>query len=108
MRISDWSSDVCSSDLALAVIDLDDIAVTRAAADERHAARRGGEDGGAARAGEIQPRMHRAGAGEGVMTIAVAGRKHQHMRGLARGNRDQRAFEHFHADRKSTRLNSSH
>src|SRR3546814_1100715 len=63
---------------ALAVVDLDDIAVTRAAADERHAARRRGEDRGAERPGEIEPGVHRARAGEGIVAIAVARREHQH------------------------------
>src|SRR3546814_9705437 len=105
MRISDWSSDVCSSDLARLV---------------------GGEpaadDGGGA------PGLHEQGHGEVVVrshaALHVAGTDHRDLDALAPQHAAQRlapypdgglggtvgggAGKAAEGDRKSTRLNSSH
>ena len=57
---------------ALAMIDLDDIAIARLLADEADAPGCGSEDRRADRAGEIEPGVHRTGAGEGIAAIAIA------------------------------------
>src|SRR3546814_2389042 len=44
MRISDWSSDVCSSDLALPAVDLQDEVVLLVEVERRDRVRRGDED----------------------------------------------------------------
>src|SRR3546814_7735267 len=91
MRISDWSSDVCSSDLADLVVAVARVAVRAA--------------------GALQDRQHqRLDAG-----LAVAAGDGDHPGGAGvlhrRGERGQRALgvgdQHLR-DRKSTRLNSSH
>src|SRR3546814_8043777 len=51
---------------ALAMIDLDDIAIARLPADEADAARRGGEDRGADRAAEVEASVQCTRAGEGI------------------------------------------
>src|SRR3546814_5534774 len=106
LRISDWSSDVCSSDLARDALGIDEGVVEGAeqklaAPDEpfagsaRHAAGDGLEKGAARRV---------EGVGDDGAGILVAfGRQHRaHAREL------RAAAVMVGGDRKSTRLNSSH
>src|SRR3546814_2250368 len=108
MRISDWSSDVCSSDLRGADVDLlaDAPAVEERGGDggeepARHdiakpaQAERGRPDIAAEPERRIKLRLRRADAGRGGRQRAFA---RPHVRPLGNGL----------GDRKSTRLNSSH
>ena len=83
------------------MIDLDDIAITRFGTNEADAAGGGGEDRRANRAAEIEPGVHGAGAGERIAAIAKARRHHQHIGGVARGDGDEGAFEHLHAEQRA-------
>src|SRR3546814_2160826 len=98
MRISDWSSDVCSSDLPRfsAIIELRAHGAKPRLRDAvRRAAVRGDE------AAPPQPvEQRQAGVRKNVAVAGEAQRLHD-MAGFAAPMAD-------HADRKSTRLNSSH
>src|SRR3546814_1240736 len=100
MRISDWSSDVCSSDLA---VDLDRIELVEPLALEQRQRRNVVE--GIAEIGEqeLPPVVLRQrGEAFGEQPVALA---------IDRGQvapRADRIEPRPHADRKSTRLNSSH
>src|SRR3546814_7340466 len=107
MRISDWSSDVCSSDLALVTLALDDLEEHRpddvlgedlqqAAAVRR---RRAVDQDLAGR----EPREVLAVARQAAVDLLVVGIRHAFLESdaLALEGRDG-------GDRKSTRLNSSH
>src|SRR3546814_6159001 len=93
MRISDWSSDVCSSDLVLEVLH---------------------EDGGDIEAGEIVDLGEGAGVAERVVDRDRPGR--QLLQQLLHPARRQRVADRLEegvaalgvAARKGTRLNSSH
>src|SRR3546814_6232665 len=97
MRISDWSSDVCSSDLEEAPVAKRDIgdhhrAIMKGAIGLPMAVGQVADDGAvdpAARCHDDRPRAYLA-------QLSVAGIGHQHMLGVGGA-----------ADRKSTRLNSS-
>src|SRR3546814_6899564 len=126
MRISDWSSDVCSSDLFvgrrigdvdpdLAVDDLHRVAPEPVAADQRLSAGKvelpvmpvAGEDAVSAAALRERPFHQRVAL---VRAAVVAGED----AAGAGENRDllaarlEEVTSLFHQDRKSTRLNSSH
>src|SRR3546814_8448184 len=88
------------------MIDLDDIAIARLPADEADAARRGGEDRGADRAAEVEASVQCTRAGEGIAAIAKSRRHHQHVGGVARRHRDERALEHFHAEQRAVERRS--
>src|SRR3546814_8706580 len=120
MRISDWSSDVCSSDLvapfisdeAVTVEDLPILLANTVGGDDRHDVRHGAAQHGAA--------PHPAGVQIGIIGLRSYGRwKEQHF--SAHQRHDARSFRiplvpAYAAanrsvaglDRKSTRLNSSH
>src|SRR3546814_6350875 len=87
MRISDWSSDVCSSDLSL-MLTRGDVGMQR------------GPDGGRYRIDRMSLRPAVLMIHQETLIVAFdKTRPHQ----LGHGPADRR-----HADRKSTRLNSSH
>src|SRR3546814_6205289 len=92
MRISDWSSDVCSSDLA--VVDLDQIAVAAGAPRALDVAVCGRSARRADRAGNIDAGVHRRAAAEGIAAhpegagIAKIGAER-----VDRGDRDHAMFE---------------
>src|SRR3546814_7273553 len=103
LRISDWSSDVCSSDLFARFEDIEAVAVERLAIEARIAHRD----------------EHRALIGLGLDRQAGACIHHyigidgRTMLRRRRGRAPQAAHDHprrkaGHGDRKSTRLNSSH
>src|SRR3546814_7375228 len=100
MRISDWSSDVCSSDLAtllrLAPVELD--------LGHPLAQRAVGEDGGRIAVGDDQRRMS-SGSAQPAREVGGNGRAGQ--RGAAAVDDDPLVAVR-QLDRKSTRLNSSH
>src|SRR3546814_2521190 len=108
MRISDWSSDVCSSDLVAAA--LDEEAGDAAGAEQR--------EGGVERdmAVGVGRHLRHLDAGlpiglEAGRLVALVGHQQRRVLGRARhqvmGERQpQAAIDH--QDRKSTRLNSSH
>src|SRR3546814_9252512 len=99
MRISDWSSDVCSSDLSGKIISAFDMARTLAfGADWCNAAR-----GFMFALGCVQSRScHTDRCPTGVATQDKA-----RQRALVVPDKAERV-RNFHQDRKSTRLNSSH
>src|SRR3546814_3410486 len=98
MRISDWSSDVCSSDLGVDEDDGDAVAFLQVAAVQLGGQRL--EPGAVAGGGAVV--QADAGAGIGVGgNVVVAGR-------IARLQVALVAEEAEHEDRKSTRLNHSH
>src|SRR3546814_9757546 len=108
MRISDWSSDVCSSDLYLVVA----IPMRATLAADRHVL------------GMIAPRERARLVGPvadgNAVPVGAAHRLHSAIAGLPRGERRHRLCRTIIAvgvridalrneeDRKSTRLNSSH
>src|SRR3546814_5246390 len=101
MRISDWSSDVCSSDLPEAAAELQDGAAVPSPA---------GCPVGRGE-GEVDPLAH----GEAIDALQQQGEAEAAFqldddRWLIAPAGDQIAAAHlrFHGDRKSTRLNSSH
>src|SRR3546814_6808623 len=98
MRISDWSSDVCSSDLLVRDRDL---AVE--GADVRIGAGRFGRDGDA---GQVECRLHRIGVGAARADRAFDAAEQVDL--IADVEPDVIAFALDRTDRKSTRLNSSH
>src|SRR3546814_10234826 len=105
MRISDWSSDVCSSDLADREDDLDHLVERRLVA------------GGAERAGVLLA-LHRLQRGVGIEHPAAARAEHVPRQleeaepgGMQEGGNGLLFVEPLpggKGDRKSTRLNSSH
>src|SRR3546814_1917752 len=100
MRISDWSSDVCSSDLGVRIHALDVRGVRAAAVDDDHL--RG--DRGAVVA--LVPRRGRdADAGT---VVEHERRVAPEVEGMLAVDLDVRVAPDPVADRKSTRLNSSH
>src|SRR3546814_9565585 len=126
MRISDWSSDVCSSDLEFAVTGycgLQDAAVEAgyhaevAALTARH-----GFDAEAARRQRLrgwvaaEDEWRNRGLGGNRAWCAGEGATHaRHFQAIARGDLQARTIQrqrpqrqHVGRDRKSTRLNSSH
>src|SRR3546814_1648229 len=103
MRISDWSSDVCSSDLAARRIAFDDAALHALLVGEaiRMLARRIGEL-------VVAPDQFERRAGPGLYVIA-AGQPLAAQPGVGEVLPDALDGAGQHAlDRKSTRLNSSH
>src|SRR3546814_10066236 len=104
MRISDWSSDVCSSDLADGAVDLAHVVV------QQHVGGAGRIDAQAraddAGAGEV--RLHHVGLEEAVEKLAD--RHGPEADGLAHLALAEvvEALAEEQQDRKSTRLNSSH
>src|SRR3546814_10006683 len=120
MRISDWSSDVCSSDLSLRSFEPSFQNSARAIA-FKHGAVRSHQDGRPAeaiRAREILIRIEatrvaarRGNFGAGIGGAQRAGlilRAVNAIREIAGAKRRNRTLDHAHVDRKSTRLNSSH
>src|SRR3546814_1563831 len=105
MRISDWSSDVCSSDLAVAPRGVGARLEQRPAlalAEPRPEARRGG--GIIARPGE-QPHRQAVGLDLGLLEHARVAAELLRESAIDPGGVEPRAAAQ---DRKSTRLNSSH
>src|SRR3546814_9335500 len=99
MRISDWSSDVCSSDLAFAVerpVAIGTQVVAGEVAGDLAQPRQ--EAGRVLQALEVLP-----GGEEGILGDVLAGR---HVAGDRQCHRGDRVLAG--TDRKSTRLNSSH
>src|SRR3546814_5179285 len=97
MRISDWSSDVCSSDLAMRLgVNVDHVATLRQAR------------------GTVYPDPVEAGrialaAGATSITVHLReDRRHIQDRDVAALVASDRARINLEIDRKSTRLNSSH
>src|SRR3546814_7714700 len=120
MRISDWSSDVCSSDLACGQYQPrllrggEDVDVGRARV---RIVQRAHADEGDRRAGAgvmAPQRYPAAGAAHDLLSLAAAGRRVDGVRLAAKqfdtGGLDHRVERERAAglDRKSTRLNSSH
>src|SRR3546814_5584347 len=110
MRISDWSSDVCSSDLDLALrlaLDIDGAVLVGEPADERGGPdlrlRHEGRPRRAAEREDIEP-AHMIGDEQHVAPKPRAGGADAQARDPAGGVEKG----HDHRDRKSTRLNSSH
>src|SRR3546814_4143007 len=102
MRISDWSSDVCSSDLRLRLAAMIDMAVGEQDLLDRDAMMRGRR---------LQFRQIAAGIDEGALHRLGAPQQGAIL--LERGDGDDRGAERGlrhrpEIDRKSTRLNSSH
>src|SRR3546814_1791835 len=110
MRISDWSSDVCSSDLAAGSADLEE----GDPGDQPRAQQLAGADrlAGALRRGAAAPRPARAPAdraGDHRGTRAPPGGFHPRLRALRQAAVAAAAAGGVAAvNRKSTRLNSSH
>src|SRR3546814_9318956 len=117
MRISDWSSDVCSSDLGFALSGELRLAV------ERAPAQRAGERGDGQRRIEAAAVERASARGDGAVDVAVpAGGEIARVEAVEGGvelpagrrlpcdvaARIERAAGRGRADRKSTRLNSSH
>src|SRR3546814_15505367 len=104
MRISDWSSDVCSSDLAgqdaVAMRDLDHIAIAAALADETDLARCGGQDRLAHAARKIQARVKGRMAVERIAAIALAAAHHRRRRRLAGRDGEQARFQERSEERR--------
>src|SRR3546814_5564110 len=104
MRISDWSSDVCSSDLADIVTSEEraQLLVPNAAlrfSPERDAARASrGENGGVTSV--LVPRRGRRGRGGGDEQVTIGRGSRQTVYVVGENGQPQ--------DRQSTRLNSSH
>src|SRR3546814_5500870 len=89
MRISDWSSDVCSSDLQ------------RQQADDLDAL--------ADRQDQRRPGVHRAGRARDAPPVEpYMPRRDHRLRDAARARETQEPQQLVEPDRKSTRLNSSH
>src|SRR3546814_1858623 len=100
MRISDWSSDVCSSDLGQEGVEGDDL--------HAQAQRAFGDDAAdIATADQAERLLRQLDAHEAVL-FPLAGLR----RGVGFGNLARQREHHrdrmFGGDRKSTRLNSSH
>src|SRR3546814_3100609 len=137
MRISDWSSDVCSSDLPvagrdplqqasplLAIVELLLLQVLRQEMLDVGAKSAREQEGDEQQdAGEQEHGLHRAAPGAADAAHVVGGRRHE--RQVEAGAEDYRRAEHqalrqaksevtrlaaldVDEDRKSTRLNSSH
>src|SRR3546814_8814959 len=105
MRISDWSSDVCSSDLDLAHLAGGDILLA-----SRQGSLRLGKDSllDASAGGAIMEDGKTAGAAGGDVALLVDGTFHRkEMNELVLGG-DIRYYGSEGTDRKSTRLNSRH
>src|SRR3546814_4501932 len=104
MRISDWSSDVCSSDL-IAVADSPALMFARILAERAESAERlgefGDEIGAVGRAALLRNPAH-LGIADDLDRAAVTREVDDHVRPLAFGKREA------HQDRKGTRLNSGH
>src|SRR3546814_6497705 len=121
MRISDWSSDVCSSDLGLdgdverrdRFVGDDDLWVERQGASHAHALALAAREliRVAVEGGLVQPNQFEQFVGA-LVGIALAGAVGDRAvadnapDGVARVKRGERSLEN--QDRKSTRLNSSH
>src|SRR3546814_9206978 len=99
MRISDWSSDVCSSDLSYDLFARFGIAAARQGQDAERRRRRAARIAAAQARGDI--------AREGIFL-----ERREHRRRIGRGQRlrgaVQLAVEGADRDRKSTSLNYSH
>src|SRR3546814_7412944 len=107
MRISDWSSDVCSSDLVVAA------GADRAEIETRaEMARTSGQDGDARVPvfRESREGFAKRECGEGIDRIALCGAvdRHDRDRAILRNNDAHQARYSFGPDRQSTRLHSSH
>src|SRR3546814_1539486 len=100
MRISDWSSDVCSSDLQAAVVHVVVEPVVHARADDDHAAAAGLVGG----AGELTRDLDHVVARH-PGDLFLPGRRARNV--VVEACRDVAAAKAT-VDRKSTRLNSSH
>src|SRR5690606_31200443 len=82
---------------AIAMSDLDHLAVTGLSPNETHLAVGRRMNGGAFGATKVEARMHRCAAVEGVAPIAEAGRDHPNVGGHHLRNAAQAAFERIHA-----------
>src|SRR3546814_7936284 len=106
MRISDWSSDVCSSDLPVGGKAAKTIIAFERIAAVAHETEQAGKDSG------VDPAIGRRGANLGEQFILAkrrgAGERHHMLREHVERAGAKAVGVALARDRKSTRLNSSH
>src|SRR3546814_6067906 len=104
MRISDWSSDVCSSDLGVVIIILSLFCVYLCAVDRPDA----GQIFGGVGAGEMGFAFEQRAAFKFGVPLAGKAAEQSPRRLIVGGDRRDHVRYAVLRDRKSTRLNSSH